>query len=199
MLDLFRQGGPLMWPLLACSVLALGIFFTKLLYYLKIRSGGDLLFKEIIGLVQEKRYEESLVVCQRSDSPLGRVMAAVLKMPGQPREKIKTIAVEVAGREGAPLEHYLGLLSTIANVSPLIGLLGTVLGMIHAFQVIAAEGVGTPATLGGGISQALITTAAGMTVAIPAILAHRYLTGKMQRISLEMEDYILRVVDQVGE
>jgi biopolymer transport protein ExbB len=89
-------------------------------------------------------------------------------------------------------------MATIANISPLLGLLGTVWGMIEAFNVIALQGVGTPATLGGGISQALITTAAGLTVAIPTILGHRYLTSRADRITLEMEEYSLHLVDVLG-
>lgn len=198
MYELFRQGGPLMWPLLGCSVLALGIFLTKLLYFIRLRSDAAGLFREVIGLVQNDELSEAGTLCQRSGSPLAKVISSVLRLKGRSREQIKTIAVEVAGRESGPLERYLGLLSTIATISPLIGLLGTVLGMIQAFQVIAELGVGTPATLGGGISQALLTTAAGLSVAIPTILAHRYLNDRMQRLIVEMEEYILRVVDQVG-
>jgi biopolymer transport protein ExbB len=106
---------------------------------------------------------------------------------------------EVGGREAAPLERYLGLLGTIATISPLLGLLGTVLGMIEAFTVLAVQGGGTPATLGGGISKALITTAAGLTVAIPTILLHKYLTSRVDRMVLEMEEYSLHLVDLLGE
>lgn len=199
MLELFHKGGPLMWPLLACSVLALGIFLAKLVLFYLVRRDADDLFKEVFDLTREGHIDEALTVCQRSGSPLARVFVAVLRLSGRSREHIKTIAIEVAGREGAPLEHYLGLLSTIATLSPLLGLLGTVIGMIEAFTVISIQGVGTPATLGGGISQALITTAAGLCVAIPVILAHRYLTGRVQRISVTLEDYILRVVDLLGK
>lgn len=199
MLELFAKGGYLMWPLLACSVLALAIVLAKLFFFFQIQQGADDLFKQVYELVNQRKYAEAITVCQASKSPLARVFVAVLHLQGRSREHIKTIAGEVASREGAPLEHFLGLLSTIATISPLLGLLGTVLGMINAFTVIAAQGVGTPATLGGGISQALITTAAGLGVAIPVILAHRYLTGRVNRISMAMEEYILRVVDQVGE
>jgi biopolymer transport protein ExbB len=108
------------------------------------------------------------------------------------------VVEEVGGREAAPLERYLGLLGTIATLSPLLGLLGTVLGMIQAFNVIATQGVGTPATLGGGISQALITTAAGLSVAIPTLLLHKYLSSRADRLILEMEEYSLHVVDLLG-
>ena len=109
------------------------------------------------------------------------------------------MAEEVGERESVSLQRYLGLLGTIANISPLLGLLGTVLGMIDAFNVIATEGVGTPATLGGGISQALITTAAGLSVAVPMILVHRYLTSRADLTTLEREESTIRIVDLVGE
>jgi biopolymer transport protein ExbB len=96
------------------------------------------------------------------------------------------------------LEKYLGLMGTIATIAPLLGLLGTVFGMIEAFTVIAVQGAGTPATLGGGISEALITTAAGLSVAIPTILLHKYLTSRVERIALELEEYSLRLVDLLG-
>ncbi|WP_245803883.1 MotA/TolQ/ExbB proton channel family protein [Geothermobacter hydrogeniphilus] len=198
MFELFNKGGFLMWVLLGCSVLALAIFLMKLFWYRQIRGSGQILFRDVIDLVQKKKIDEALVVCQRTPSPLSRVVLAALRQSGRPREHIKTIASEVASREGVALESYLGLLSTIATISPLLGLLGTVLGMIQAFNVIATAGVSTPATLGGGISQALITTAAGMAVAIPVILAHRFLTGQMNRLVVEMQEFILRIVDLLG-
>jgi len=198
MLELFNKGGFLMWGLLGCSVLALAIFLMKLFWYRSIRRSAQALFHDVVDLVQQRKIDEALIVCQRTPSPLSRVVLAALRQSGRSREQIKTAASEVASREGVALESYLGLLSTIATISPLLGLLGTVLGMIQAFNVIAAAGVSTPATLGGGISQALITTAAGMTVAIPVILAHRFLSGQMNRLVVEMQEYVLRIVDLLG-
>lgn len=198
MLEIFAKGGFLMWALLGCSVLALAIFLMKLFWYRSIRSGSQILFKEVVDLVQKSHIDEALVVCQRRPTPLSRVVIAALRQSGRPREHVKTIASEVASRESVALESYLGLLSTIATIAPLLGLLGTVLGMIQAFNVIASSGVSTPATLGGGISQALITTATGMAVAIPVILAHRFLSGQMNRLVVEMQELVLRIVDLLG-
>ncbi len=199
MLELFIKGGPLMWPLLACSVLALAIFFVKLFWFARQRREGRELFKEVMTLAQEKRFEEAIVVCRQSSSPLAQVFLAALRQAGRSREHVKTVAGEVAGQQSVAFERYLGLLSTIGTISPLLGLLGTVVGMIEAFNVIATVGVGTPQTLGGGISQALITTATGMAVAIPIILAHRFLLGQMKNLVVAMEEYILRIVDLVGD
>ncbi len=199
MLNWFYAGGPLMYPILLCSVLALAIFLERLWTYLRVHRGTDELAREIDTLVGKGRVEEALIVCQRAGTPLSRIYIAALRAQGKPRDHIKDVVEEVGRREAAPLERYLGLLGTIANITPLLGLLGTVYGMIEAFRVISVVGVGTPATLGGGISQALITTAAGLSVAIPTILLHRYLSGKMDRIVLEMEENSLHLVDLLEE
>ncbi len=199
MLNWFHAGGPLMYPILLCSVLALAIFLERFWTFYRVRSGTDELTREVDALVAKGRIEEALVVCQRSGSPLSRIYIAALRAQGKSRDRLKDVVEEVGRREAAPLERYLGLLGTIANISPLLGLLGTVYGMIEAFRVISVVGVGTPATLGGGISQALITTAAGLSVAIPTILLHRYLSGKMDRIVLEMEESSLHLIDMIGE
>lgn len=198
MLEIFYKGGPLMYPILLCSVLALAIFLERLWTFHKIRRGTSELVREVEALVMKKHTEEALIVCQRAGTPLARIYLAALRSMGKSRDQVKTVTEEVGAREAAPLERYLGLLGTIANISPLLGLLGTVMGMIEAFTVISVQGGGTPATLGGGISQALITTAAGLVVAIPTILLHKYLTSRMDRIVLEMEENSLHLVDLLG-
>ncbi|PLX94034.1 MAG: MotA/TolQ/ExbB proton channel family protein [Desulfuromonas sp.] len=195
MMEIFAKGGPLMYPILFCSVLALAIFLERLTVFIKTRRDVDALSREVEGLVHEGRVDEAMVACRRTTSSLSRIYLAALRFKGRSREQIKTAVEEVGSREAAPLERYLGLLGTIATITPLLGLLGTVLGMIRAFTVIAAEGGGTPATLGGGISEALITTAAGLAVAIPTILMHRYLSGSLDRLILDIEASSLQVVD----
>lgn len=199
MFELFAKGGMLMYPILLCSILALAIFAERLWLFTKISKGSEKLLREVENLALKQRHEEAIQLCQQADTPLSRVFLAALRAAGRSREHIKTLVEEVGTRESAILERYLGLLGTIATISPLLGLLGTVLGMIEAFNVIAEIGVGTPATIGGGISQALITTAAGMSVAIPAILFHRYLTSRADRIMLDMEEFSLHVTDLLGE
>lgn len=196
--ELFYKGGPLMYPILLCSVLALAIFLERLWSFYQIRRGTASLAAEVESLAMKAHIEEAIIVCQRQGGPLSRIFVAALRLKGRSRDQIKTVVEEVGSRETAPLERYLGLMGTIATISPLLGLLGTVLGMIDAFTVIAVQGGGTPATLGGGISQALITTAAGLSVAIPTILLHKYLSSRVDRITLELEEYSLRVVDLLG-
>ncbi len=198
MLDLLSKGGPFMWPIGVCSVIALAIFLERVFVYFRIRRGSDALLRDVEKLAAAQKYDEAVIICQRAGSPLARIFISALRAAGRSREQIKILVEEAGNRESAPLSRYLGLLATIANISPLLGLLGTVWGMIEAFNVIALQGVGTPATLGGGISQALITTAAGLTVAIPTILGHRYLTSRADRVTLEMEEYSLHLVDLLG-
>lgn len=198
MLEIFIKGGPLMYPILACSVLALAIFLERFWTYLRVSKGLHLLVRDVEGLVLKERIDEAIIVCQRSGTPLARILIAALRNAGKPREQLKVAVEEVGAREAPPLERYLGLLGIIASIAPLLGLLGTVFGMIEAFNVIALQGHGTPATLGGGISEALITTAAGLTVAIPILLAHKYLSSRADRMLLDMEEYSLHVVDLLG-
>jgi biopolymer transport protein ExbB len=198
MLEIFVKGGPLMYPILACSILALAILLERLWTYLRVNKGVHHLVRDVEALVVKERIDEAIIVCQRSGTPLARILIAALRNAGKPRDQLKVAVEEVGAREAAPLERYLGLLGTIASIAPLLGLLGTVFGMIEAFNVIALQGHGTPASLGGGISQALITTAAGLTVAIPILLAHKYLSSRADRMLLEMEEYSLHVVDLLG-
>jgi biopolymer transport protein ExbB len=198
MLEIFQKGGPLMYPILLCSVLALAIFFERLWSFFRMTRGSRELVTEVEDLVHKKRIDEAVVVCQRLGTPLARILLGALRTSGRSREQIKTVVDEIGGRESAAFERYLGLLGTIATISPLLGLLGTVLGMIRAFTVIATQGMGTPASLGGGISEALITTAAGLSVAIPTILLHKYLTARLDRLIIGMEESSMRLVDLLG-
>lgn len=196
---IIQKGGYLMYPIALCSVLALGIFLERLWTYFKVQKELRALSHHVEPLVAKERLDEAITACHQSDSPLAQVFLSALRVAGRSRDQIKAVVEETGRREFAPLQRFLGLLGTIATISPLLGLLGTVLGMIRAFNVIAAQGMGTPATLGAGISEALITTAAGMTVAIPVILAHRYLSSRLDQLSIEMEEYSLRLVDLLGE
>ncbi len=196
---IIQKGGYLMYPIALCSVLALGIFLERLWTYVRVRREFRELAHQVEPLVSKDRHDEAVAICHKTETPLSQVFLAALRAAGRSRDQIKAVVEETGRRESAPLQRFLGLLGTIATISPLLGLLGTVLGMIRAFNVIASQGMGTPATLGGGISEALITTAAGMTVAIPVILAHRYLTSRLDQLIIEMEDYSLRLVDLLEE
>lgn len=199
MIDIFINGGPLMYPILCCSVIGWAIFLERIRTYRRMRRGMLPLLSQVRELLLAKYTAQAVSYCQECGSPLARILLVVLTAKKSNRSQIKELADEVGGRETVELQRYLGLLATIANISPLLGLLGTVLGMIEAFNVIAKVGSGTPATLGGGISEALITTAAGLSVAVPMILIHRYLSSRADRLALEMEEYTMQIVDLVVE
>lgn len=199
MIEIFLKGGPLMYPILICSVIGWAIFLERLKSFYVIRRGIVPLRQEVDALVRADRFEAATIACQSQQTPLAKILTVVLHNRGADRLKLKTLAEEIGGREAVALQRYLGLLGTISNIAPLLGLLGTVLGMIEAFNVIATVGVGTPMTLGGGISEALITTAAGLTVAVPMILLHRYLTSRAELILLELEESSMQIVDLVEE
>jgi len=199
MWELFQKGGYLMYPIALCSIIALGIFLERLwTYHRVLRTVRDLAHR-VEPLAAKGRLEEAATVCHQSETPIAAIFLSALRAAGRSRDRVKAVVEETGRREAVPLQRFLPLLATIATIAPLLGLLGTVLAMIRAFNVLAVQGMGTPATLGGGISEALITTASGMTVAIPVILAHRYLTGRLDQVAVEMEEYSLRLVDLLGE
>lgn len=195
LLDIFHKGGPLMYPILFCSVLAVAIFLERLWIYWRVQCHATQLSHEVETLVRNAHIVEAMAVCQRRRTILSDLYAAALSAAGRPRHQIKTLVEEVGSRLSSTLDRYLGLLSTIATISPLLGLLGTVLGMIRAFNQLSLQGVGTPATLGGGISEALITTATGLAVAIPTILLHKFLTSRADALNHQLEVYAMQMVD----
>jgi len=199
MMDFFLRGGPLMYPILLCSVIGWAIFLERIVAYTKVQHNLSPLATTVTNLLNEDRAVEAVTLCTQEKNPLAKILLVVIKNRGRHRGYLKSLAEEVGEREAVSLHRYLGLLGTIANISPLLGLLGTVLGMIKAFNIIASKGVGSPAILGGGISEALITTAAGLTVAVPLILLHRYLTSRSERLILALEETTMQVVDLVEE
>lgn len=194
-IDIFHKGGPLMYPILLCSIMTLAIFFERLWIFNDIRRNALKLSIEVETLVQKRHLVEALALCKSCRTMLSSIFVVALNAAGKPRDHIKTLVDEVGSRNSSALDQYLGLMGVIATITPLLGLLGTVLGMIRAFTQLAVQGVGTPATLGGGISEALITTAAGMSVAIPTILLHKYLTSRADSLNDQIELYAMQVVD----
>ena len=150
-------------------------------------------------MFNQRKINEAIAICSNSFSPISRIMETGILKIGSCRDEIKE-AIEHAGkRESSNLRKYLAVLATIAGISPLLGLLGTVTGMIKAFQVIAVKGVGHPTALAGGISEALITTAAGLVVAIPTLVAHNYFFKQANSYILEMENTSMELLDILGK
>ncbi len=194
---LLQKGGILMIPILLCSVVALAVFIERLW---SLRFGRIIpsdLGARVEELVKRGQLADAEAVCRRSKSAMASIILAALKNAGQDRDTIKEALQEAGRRDAAQLERYVGILGTVANVSPLLGLLGTVSGMIKAFTVISVQGVGNPASLAGGISEALITTAAGLTAAIPSFLAYRYFLSRVDSLTLELEQVSLHFLDML--
>lgn len=195
MFELVAAGGWLMAPIIICSVIALAIIAERL-WTLRTK---NVLPGQIVAQVwdwaKEKQLDVERLRTLRSGSPLGRIMAAGLINRNASRNVMKE-AIEDTGRHVVhELERYLNTLGTIAAITPLLGLLGTVIGMIKVFSAITTQGVGNPSALAGGISEALITTAAGMSVAIPSLMFYRYFRGKIAMLVLRMEKQAMRMVE----
>ncbi|WP_006786941.1 MotA/TolQ/ExbB proton channel family protein [Thiorhodospira sibirica] len=195
MFELVKAGGWLMIPIIACSILALAIVLERFWSLQRRRIIPAALVVQIWQWIQAGKLDGQRIQALRSSSPLGRVLAAGLINRHHPREIMKE-SIEESGRQVAhQLERFLNTLGTIAMITPLLGLLGTVVGMIQVFAVITDIGVGNPGELAGGISQALITTAAGISVAIPALIFHRYFRGRVDELVLEMEQEAIKLIE----
>ena len=195
MLELVKSGGILIWPLLLCSVISLAIICERLWSLQRKRIIPANMVKFVWEWHKKKSLDAQRLDMLRKSSPLGRVLAAGLNNMGQSREMMKESIEEVGRHVAHDLERYLNTLGTIASISPLLGLLGTVVGMIKVFAVITAQGVGDPAVLAEGISEALITTAVGLTVAIPSLMFYRYFRGRVDELVVTMEQEALKLVE----
>jgi len=189
------KGGIVMIPIIICSLIGFAVFVERLLALKREKIIPINLFEETKALVLEHKIDEALELCNANGSSLARILRVGIKNYGRPREAVKEVIEEVGRREVAFLDKYTGIMGTVANITPLLGLLGTVSGMIKAFNVISAVGVGDPAVLAGGISEALITTASGLTVAIPTFVGYKFLLSKADILVIEMEEFSTDVVE----
>ena len=195
MLEIFKSGGVLMWPLLLCSLAALVIILEKF-WTLKMNSiVPSKLQGQITELIEAETLEAHKVEALRRHSSLGEVLAAGIRNRAHGRDQMKQ-AIEESGRFVVHrLSRGLNALGTIASVSPLLGLLGTVVGMIQVFAAIRNSGVGDPTMLSGGISQALITTAVGLAIGIISLLFYRYFKGKVEKMAIMLERNAIHLVE----
>jgi len=195
MFELVQSGGWLMLPILLCSVMSLAIIGERFWSLQKKRICPSDLVSTIWQWAKNKQLDANRIATLRSNSPLGRILAAGLVNQYHDREIMKESIEETGRHVVMELERYLNTLGTIASISPLLGLLGTVIGMIKVFTAITTAGVGNPAVLAGGISEALITTAAGLSVAIPTLMFYRFFRGKVERLVSIMEKEALKMVE----
>jgi biopolymer transport protein ExbB len=194
-LEIIKAGGLIMWPILLCSIISLAIIGERFWSLRKKRIIPEHLVAKVWQWQKVGHLDKSRINDLRLGSPLGRILAAGLVNRKHTREVMKESIEEVGRHVAHSLERFLNTLGTIASISPLLGLLGTVIGMIKVFAVITAHGVGDPSILAEGISEALLTTAAGLSVAIPTLMFHRYFSGRVDELVMIMEQEALKMVE----
>ena len=199
MIDFFNKGGIFMYPILLCSITALAIFIERLWNLRQAQVIPRDLVSNVEDLIRREKIHEAAMLCQNNRSSLAQIFLIGIKNFGRTREAIKEHLEEVGRQEVASLGRFVEGMGTIAGISTLLGLLGTISGMIKIFSEISNQAVVNPGSLAGGISEALITTYAGLSVAIPTIVMYKYLQSKTNALILEMERRSIRLVDLLKE
>jgi biopolymer transport protein ExbB len=202
MWGLIVKGGPLMFLIILCSVIALAVVIERLWQLYRSRINTEEFMEDIAETLRRNKIMEAIDKCNATPGPIAQILKAGILKHDRSRVEIKE-AIEDAGLHEVPrLEKNLGVLATIAHISPLLGLLGTVTGMVHSFQVIEQKAVSlmpvNPGDLAGGIWEALITTVAGLSVAIPTYVAYNFLVSKVDGFVLEMEKSATDLVNILG-
>jgi biopolymer transport protein ExbB len=195
MIEILKAGGWLMLPIVLCSIIAVAITLERLWTLQRRRVLPKDLTMRVWEWARGRQLDQKHLGILSANSPMGRVLAAGLANRHQSREVLKEIVQDTGRHVVHELERYLNSLGTIAAITPLLGLLGTVIGMVKVFTAITTAGVGNPTVLAGGISEALITTAAGLSVAIPSLIAYRYLRGQVDALVVEMEKEAMKLID----
>jgi biopolymer transport protein ExbB len=194
MIELIIKGGPVMVPILLCSVISVAIIVERSLSLRRHRILRYDILQRIEELLRDRKIPEASTLCKRYPSSMTRILLAAILNHDKSRAEIKEI-IEDAGRHELPvLERYLTILGTIASIAVLLGLLGTVVGMIRTFNAIAAVGYGQPEALANGIAEALVVTAAGLSIAIPTLVVYNFFTSKVDSLVIEMEKTSLRML-----
>jgi biopolymer transport protein ExbB len=194
--DLILKGGIVMYPIILCSVIALAIFLERLWVLRRKAVIPSGLIENVEDHLRKKLINEAMLLCDQDNSSIARIFLSGLRNSKKGMWLVKEAIEERGGREGEMLEKRVNLLSTISNLTPLMGLLGTGSGMIKTFKVISQNG-GNPGLLAGGIAEALITTAAGLCVAIPALVCYRILKDKAESLIFEMEESSIKMVEML--
>ena len=199
MLELIKAGGWVMLPILLLAVVAMAIIIERFWSLRRKEVLPPGLGDEVREWARGRQLDPAHIEVLRRNSPLGEILAAALDMRYRPRELIKERVEDVARHVMHQMDRFMNTLGTIASVSPLLGLLGTVFGMIQMFLKILTTGVGDVNQLAGGIGQALISTAAGLCVAIPAVMFHRYFRGRVGEYVIDMEKQAIALLDTIDE
>jgi biopolymer transport protein ExbB len=195
--DFLAKGGIIMIPLFLCSITGLAVIIEKLISLRR----SKVIVPEVVSVLENVRGANDLglavSICEKHNGPFANIIRLSLENHGLQREEIKEILLDQGRQEIHQLEKGLGMLETIAGIAPLLGLLGTVLGILKVFKVISVMGVGQATALAGGISEALITTIAGLFIGIPALVAYNYFTSRAEALVLEIEKYSNRLLNKI--
>jgi len=184
-----------MWPIILCSIAAMAIVGERLWSLQRKYITPSSLMPQVQQWLESNELDTARIELLRNSSPLGKILAAGLVNRNHSRDVVKE-AVEDAGRHVVPdLERFLNSLGTVAAITPFLGLFGTVIGMIDMFAGISSQGIGDPAVVAGGIAQALVTTAAGIAVAIPSVMFYRYFRGRVNELLMDMEQDAIRLIE----
>lgn len=191
MLEIFQKGGPIMYLIFLASILAVAVIFERLWHLHRAKIDTNKFMDSISNTLKRNRIMEAIELCEQTPGPIAHIVKAAILKHDRSKQEIKE-AIEDAGIHEIPrLEKNLGILSTIASITPLLGLLGTVMGMVRAFQIIQEKATAlspvSPGDLAGGIWEALLTTVAGLVVAIPAFIIYNYLVSRVENMTLDME------------
>jgi biopolymer transport protein ExbB len=193
--EIIKAGGWVMWPIILCSVVALAISIEKFLSLNTAKVAPSHLLPQVWGWLKNNQIDASRLKELRQGSPLGRILATAISSSRQGREIMKESIEETASYVVHDLQQYMSTLGIVVEISPLLGLFGTVLGMIQLFSAVVLQSSGNTSALAGGISVALLTTAAGLSVAIPALVMHRHFTRRIESIIIVLEQETLKLVD----
>lgn len=194
MLELFVKGGPIMYLILFASLVGVVIIIERLIFFRRIRVDEQTLIRRLKATLEKGHADEALAICEANPSPITNLMKVGIENRHHPKQVIREAILDAANLEIPKLERSLSALGTVANLSPLLGLLGTVTGNIRSFGVIGMGIVGDPAALASGIAEALLTTAFGLIVAIPAIIFYNYLVTKVNNIITRLENRVNELV-----
>jgi biopolymer transport protein ExbB len=199
MFEFLAKGGILVGPILLCSVVALALFLERIIRLGRVKVRGNGLVANISRHLRNGEDHQAYELACQDPSPMGRILTQGMEVKNQDRETLEAVLVHATEAETRELSRYLQALATIGNIAPLLGLLGTVLGMIKAFMVIQEMGGKVnAAVLAGGIWEAMLTTALGLAVALPTMVAHSYLTARVDRYEAQLQDGTVTFLKSIG-
>jgi biopolymer transport protein ExbB len=199
MWELFQKGGPAMYPLLALSIAGAAVVVERILVLYRARTHTESFMARVAAALEAQRYDDALAVARGGSGAMARMLAAGIEKIRRGRAEVERAIQARGDLEVGKLERGLALLQAVAKTAPLVGFFGTVSGMIKAFESMGRAGLGDPSQVATGISEALITTAAGLAVAIPVFFAHSLFVGKVNRFVMELEEGSIRFLDALAQ